>query len=274
MKGLSLAGAGTVVTGGYGKAIESEWLEVGRHTIKLSKVPGQQSLKILHLSDLHASNMVSLEFIEKAINLGLREKPDLICLTGDYITRKYNDWEGYAGVLSALPKAAPTFATLGNHDGGAWCGIHNGYEDSHNVRNLFDKSGIAHLDNATHKLELRGWKMNLVGLGDIWEKDFQPRKAFSGCDDASCVTTVLSHNPDTKDDLRPYKWNLMLSGHTHGGQVELPFFGAPIAPVKDRRFIKGLHQWDNRWLNVTKGIGNLYGIRINCRPEVSLLTLV
>ncbi|MFN7139963.1 MAG: phosphodiesterase YaeI, partial [Limisphaerales bacterium] len=193
---------------------------------------------------------------------------------GDYITRKYDDWTGYARVLSALSQAAPTFASLGNHDGGSWCGRHNGYENSNKVRELFEKSEITHLDNSTQQLNLRGWKLNMVGLGDIWEKDFQPRKAFSGCTEDACVTTVLSHNPDTKDDLRNYAWDLMLSGHTHGGQVELPFFGAPIAPVKDRRFVKGLREWENRWVYVTKGIGNLYGVRVNCRPEVSLLTLV
>lgn len=261
------------MTGVYGKAIEPGWLEVGRHTIQLGTDAARQPLKILHLSDLHASDLVSLEFIEKAIQVGLREKPDLICLTGDYITHKYDDWTGYARVLSSLSKAAPTFATLGNHDGGNWCAKHHGYDNSHLVRDLFDKSGIDHLDNASRQINLRGWSLNLVGLGDIWERDFDPCKAFRECDPRQ-VTAVLSHNPDTKDELRTYKWDLMLSGHTHGGQVELPLFGAPIVPVMDRRFVKGLHRWDNRWLNITKGIGNLYGIRFNCRPEVSVLTLV
>jgi predicted MPP superfamily phosphohydrolase len=276
LKGLGFAGIGLASTGVYGKTVESEWLEIGRQTIRLSKTPDQKALKILHLSDLHASEMVSLAFIERAIHLGLEQKPDLICLTGDYITRTYKDWDRYAKILSALPATAPTFATLGNHDGGAWCGKHiKGYSDTREVRQLLERGGIDLLDNSVRRVELQGWKLNLVGVGDIWANEFSPEKAFAKSVFASdSVTTVLSHNPDTKDQLQKYGWDLMLSGHTHGGQVCLPFIGAPVAPVKDKRFIKGLHRWDNRWIYVTKGIGNVFGVRINCRPEVSVLTLV
>jgi predicted MPP superfamily phosphohydrolase len=66
----------------------------------------------------------------------------------------------------------------------------------------------------------------------------------------------------------------MLCGHTHGGQVKLPFIGAPIVSIRDRRFGEGLRQWEGRWIYVTRGVGNLHGIRFNCPPEVSLLTVV
>jgi predicted MPP superfamily phosphohydrolase len=67
---------------------------------------------------------------------------------------------------------------------------------------------------------------------------------------------------------------LLLCGHTHGGQIRLPFVGTPFAPVRDKRFVEGLHQWDGRWMYITRGVGNLHGVRFNCPPEVSLLTLV
>ena len=275
LKSLAVAGIGSTVTGAYGKAVESQWLEVGRHTVPIGKAPRPQALKILHLSDLHASNLVSLDFIERAIRKGLELNPDVICLTGDYITRKYDQWDRYAKVLSLLPKAAPTFATLGNHDGGEWCRKIHGYGDSIEVRACLDRAGIALLDNGSLRLERRGWELNVVGMGDIWENDFRPADAFSKVTPGqNHVTIALSHNPDTKDPLKPYPWDLLLCGHTHGGQVRLPLLGAPIAPVKDRRFVKGLHLWDNRWIHITKGVGNVYGLRINCRPEVSLLTLV
>ena len=65
----------------------------------------------------------------------------------------------------------------------------------------------------------------------------------------------------------------MLCGHTHGGECDLAFFGTPFAPVKDKRYVRGLHPWKDRWIHTTKGVGSLYGVRFNCRPEVSLLTL-
>ena len=66
----------------------------------------------------------------------------------------------------------------------------------------------------------------------------------------------------------------MLCGHTHGGQCDLMFLGTPFAPVRDKRFVQGLHRWEDRWIHITRGVGNLHGMRFNCRPEVSLLTLV
>jgi uncharacterized protein len=276
LSSLGVFGIGTAATGAYGKVIGSERLEVGHHQISVSKNFAQKPLKILQLSDLHASELVSLDFIRRAIELGLSYRPDLICLTGDYITRKYDQWDPYAEVLSALPKAAPTYATLGNHDGGGWCGHHiQGYEDTEEVRKLLEKSRITLLDNSVTQLQLNGWKLNLAGLGDVWAKEFSPEKAFKNFSPSSdSATIVLSHNPDTKDELKSYPWDLLLCGHTHGGQVRLPFIGAPVTPVKDKRFVQGLHRWDKRWIHITKGVGNLYGVRINCRPEVSLLTLV
>jgi predicted MPP superfamily phosphohydrolase len=276
LSSLGVFGIGTAATGAYGKAFECEWLEVGREQISVSKNLAAKPLKILQLSDLHASHTVSLDFIERAVDLGISQRPDLICLTGDYITRKYEDWNRYAEILSKLPAAAPTYATLGNHDGGAWCGHHiKGYDDTKLVRALLDKSKIKLLDNELTQLQINNWKLNLAGLGDVWANEFLPEKTFRNfSSENSTATVVLSHNPDTKDELKNYPWDLMLCGHTHGGQVSLPFIGAPIAPVKDKRFVQGLHRWDNRWIYTTKGVGNLYGIRINCRPEVSLLTLV
>ena len=255
--------------------IESDWLDVGRYRIDTGKGKDRAPIKILHLSDLHASHFVSFDFIQQAIQLGLKEKPDLICLTGDYVTRTCNDMKGYAEVLSALSKAAPTYATLGNHDGGWYCrGKIHGYETSRNVKNLIESSHIGLLDNQASKVKVGDWNLNLVGLGDIWAREFHPEKAYNSHSSKEDPTIVLSHNPDTKDDLQKYPWDLMLSGHTHGGQVTIPLVGTPFAPVKDRRFVKGLHRWEDRWVYITRGVGNLFGVRVNCRPEVSLLTLV
>ena len=83
----------------------------------------------------------------------------------------------------------------------------------------------------------------------------------------------MSHNPDAKIHLRPLDWDLVVCGHTHGGQLRLPFLGTPFAPVADKRYVEGLHRWQERWLYVTRGVGNLHGVRFNCRPQVSVLDL-
>lgn len=114
-------------------------------------------------------------------------------------------------------------------------------------------------------------RLNLVGLGDLWAVEFAPERAFDGL--PAGPTVVLSHNPDTKDKLGKYSWELMLSGHTHGGQVVIPGVGAPWTPVQDKRYLDGLKPWGNRQIHVSRGVGNTRGIRFNCRPEVNLLTL-
>jgi predicted MPP superfamily phosphohydrolase len=271
LAGLALMGLGGAAYARYG---EPRWLDLSKHELRLRRGGPPRLLRLLHLSDFHASPEVSLAFIERAIRTGLRCEPDLICVTGDFITREFDEWDRYARTLSLLSAAAPTFGSLGNHDGGLWAAAIGGHKDVSQVRTLLTRSGIALLHNAAQSATVRDWKMQLVGLGDLWARDVSPDQAFAGLRPAADhVTIVLAHNPDTKEMLRAHPWDLMLSGHTHGGQFRMPLIGTPFAPVEDPRYVQGLHQWEGRWLHVTKGIGNVYGLRFNCRPEISLLTL-
>ena len=240
----------------------------------LGKSRSAAPLKVLQLSDLHASKYVSLDFIAKAVQLGLSLKPDLVLLTGDFITRKFDQLDRYAEILSSLSRATPCFACLGNHDGGSWAAGRHGYADTDSVRSLLTRSGVELLHNRATNLQIKGWNFRLVGLGDWWAEECEPSKAFADVGPSQDqMVVVLSHNPDTKDMLKVHSWDLLVCGHTHGGQFYLPLIGTPFAPVRDKRFVKGLHRWNDRWIHITKGVGNLLGVRFNCRPEVSLLTL-
>jgi hypothetical protein len=263
---------GSVGWTGYAGCVEPSWLDIGRHDVPMN-IPGPP-VKVLHLADFHASWCVSLDYIQEAIECGLSLKPDIVCVTGDFVTSTYADFEGYQRVLSRLPAAAPTFACLGNHDGGRWALGYHGYGDTANVRKLIRQSGIELLHNQSRIVDVRGRKIALTGLGDCYAMEADPRRAFDSSISSGAVRIVLSHNPDTKVMLEPYAWDLLLCGHTHGGQIWLPLIGAPFAPVEDKRFIAGLYRWSNRWMHITKGVGNVHGLRFNCRPEVSLLTIV
>jgi hypothetical protein len=266
--GVSFAAAGTL---GYAHFLEAEWLQKSCVTVPLSNGI-RPPIKLLHLSDLHASPVVSLRYIRQAIELGLKWEPDLICVTGDFVTGRFRDATGYADVLRLLSKSAPTFASLGNHDGGRWSGEDGGYATVAWVTDLLAHSGIELLRNRATTTRIAGREVNIVGLGDLWAEDFDARRGFVERRDGE--TILLSHNPDTKEHLGVFDWHLMLSGHTHGGQLRVPWIGAtPFAPVRDKRFVAGLNRWNDRWIHVTKGIGTVYGLRINCPPEVSFLTL-
>ncbi len=269
--GCLTAGAGVA---SWTRFLEPWWFKIAQHTVPLGL--GGEPLRLLQISDLHADPM-PLDYLRKTIRAGLAVKPDLICLTGDFITHRYDQWDEYAALLAELSAAAPTFAILGNHDGGKWAsrmGFNFGYADTKLVRAMLDTAHIHLLHNRRERLSIRGHAIDLVGVGDWWASEMDPAAAFTGWKREQGVPTVLlSHNPDTKDRLLPFTWDMMLSGHTHGGQLSLPLIGEPFAPIQDKRFVRGLYRWEERWLHISAGVGALHTARFNCRPEVSVLTL-
>lgn len=269
------SGAGLVLGGaGYARFLEPRWLKITRPTVPLVGPPGAAPLRILHLSDLHLSSEVPLAFIDEAIHRGLAEKPDLIAITGDFTTGRLAKIDAYAGVLAQLSAAAPTFACLGNHDGGPWARWPGALEGPDRVMELLRRANIACLQNECREVRIGERAVQLIGVGDLWNGMCVPAMAFRAAPArGSALRVVLNHNPDAKTLLQPYDWDLMLSGHTHGGQVRIPLVGTPFAPVEDKRYVAGLYAWEQRWLHVSCGVGNLHGVRLNCRPELSLLTV-
>ena len=263
---MSGTAAGTAVCS-YAGLVEKWRVEVTQTRIAL---PGlHRPLKLVHLSDLHLGRAISLDHLHYVADLALAAKPDLICLTGDYVD--YPDMghdPAYKDVFRRLSQAAPAFATLGNHDGSHH---HPRLEEiDHSVIRARLSSGAVHL---LHNEATQFEGLNLVGVGDLWSWEVNPERAFAQAPRAG-PTILLNHNPDAKEELRVYPWQLMLAGHTHGNQIRVPFLGRhPWAVVQDPRFIAGHYHWDNRQLHINRGIGGLAGIRINCRPEVSVLHL-
>jgi hypothetical protein len=120
---------------------------------------------------------------------------------------------------------------------------------------------------------VRDQSIRFAGVPDLWSEHLHGDLAFVDVP-ADDPAIVLAHNPDTKDRLAKQPWDLMLSGHTHGGQVVLPMLGARFVPIRDKRFVAGLKQWNGRQVYVTRGVGSIHGVRVNCRPEVTVLDLV
>jgi predicted MPP superfamily phosphohydrolase len=142
------------------------------------------------------------------------------------------------------------------------------------IRRLLLESGISVLWNSSKRISVNGASLELVGLGDYWADDTEPGKAFPSKEKTpGTPRIVLSHNPDSRELLREHAWDLMLCGHTHGGQLSLPILGTPFAPVRDHRYVYGLNPWNGRLIYTTRGVGNLHGLRFNCRPEVAILSV-
>ena len=271
--------ASTLLAGGGGSAaayarfIEPDWFEVTSKTVGLPHLT--KPLRLVHLSDLHASLDVPGALIEAGIDLAIAQKPDLVAITGDFRTRDIPDPAGYTRILAKLTAAAPVFACLGNHDGHIDPRHGTVHRFARALLTALKDAGIHLLHNAAETVDIGGQRLRIAGIGDLWTREHWPDAALTPRRPEALPVLVLDHNPDGKDELRPYDWDLLCCGHTHGGQFRIPVVNwAPYAPVNDRRFIEGLHRWQGRYLHVTRSVGNLRGLRFCCRPEVSLLKLV
>lgn len=268
--GAALAGAGS---GLYARWGEPHWLAISRHTVPLGD-GARPPLRLVQLSDFHASPVVSFEFIARSVALALAEQPDAIALTGDFFTNEIADDARLVETLRPLAATAPTFACLGNHDGGPWTRSAGGYASIEPVLEVLRAAGIVCLHNDAREIALRGQSVQFVGVGDLWSGMCEPGAAFARTPPRREARRILlNHNPDAKDLLRRFDWDLVLCGHTHGGQLRLPVIGSPFAPVRDKRFVRDLHRWENRWLHVSAGVGNLHGVRFGCRPEINVLEI-
>lgn len=253
--------------------IEPDWFELTTKQIRLPHLT--QPVRLLHLSDFHASRDVPFSLIEKAIKQALQQNYDLVCLTGDFITDHLEDPASYRRILRKLSEHAPTVACPGNHDGGQWAGSTYGYNDLKVVQKLLQDSQIRLLINQQVDIRIREQTLSIVGLGDLWSKELHPERVLDSPGSRDQPLVVLAHNPDSKEDLKDYDWDLMLCGHTHGGQLVVPLIDyRPFLPIRDARFAEGLHNWAGRQIHVTRGVGNLHGMRFNCRPEISVLELI
>jgi predicted MPP superfamily phosphohydrolase len=272
---LAAGGAG-LSAAAYARCAEPTWLEVSEIPIAPAIFPAPRGLRILHLSDLHFGPHVSMELIERAVELGLAQRPDLIALTGDFVTGRLREAAAYAAVLRRLSAAAPTFACLGNHDAIVADGPIGEVARTAAVMGMLRAAQVDVLVNETREVAVRGGRLRVSGLGDLWTGQNHPARCLTpigGSGREPLAHLLLNHNPDARVAAMPYQWDLMLCGHTHGGQVGVPWVSERLAPVRDKSHIEGLRKREGRLIYITRGVGSLYGVRFWCRPQVSLLVV-
>ncbi len=249
---------------GYMHYLEPGWLELTHHRLAFFKEKAAP-FKILFLADLHYSRFVPLSLISDAIALGVAQKPDLILLGGDYVLFDMPlNFSAFSDVLSQLAECAPTYACFGNHDRPV------GTQKNRLIGEALKSAGITVLFNQATVIATHKRQFELAGTGDLWAGQCKPPPAG----EVHIPRLILAHNPDSKDVMHDEPWDLMLCGHTHGGQLRIPFVGEPFAPVEDKRYVAGLNAYGKRQIYTTRGVGSLYGLRLNCRPEVTMLELV
>ena len=277
-KFLKLCAGGAVggvaaVTLGHG-IYETEMLAVRHLQIHLPHLPAPfAGTKIAFLSDFHHSQVVPRSYLEKVVATANSHDADYIVLGGDYVTAgwKYPLFHGNRyikpcfEILAKLRARAGRFAVTGNHDTAAGLG---------EINSAMAAAGIENLSNRGVWLERNGTRLRLCGVGDLMTQSHNLPAALGDASTRDAVILV-THNPDYAEHLNDPRVGLMLSGHTHGGQVVLPFVGAPVNPVRyGQKYLYGLVQAPHTQVYVTRGIGVLpIPIRVNCPPEIAVLTL-
>jgi len=259
----------------YGRHVEPTWLERTHHSIPVPDLsPSLQGLRIVHLTDIHCGSHITDEFLDEAIELAQAQNPDLIAITGDFVHKGYKHVERAARLVGRLSAPMGVFAVLGNHDFSVRnaLGIRR-YPALHRaIADALTAQGIRVLRNETLTLEREGAPLNLCGLDDLWSRECDPDRAMQSLSpDVPCV--VLAHNPLTVDIMKSHRWDLMLSGHTHGGQVDWPGLGRVVLGRNAKRLAAGLYQIRSSSLYVNRGVGYGFRFRFQVRPEVAVLTL-
>ncbi|MBA3296862.1 MAG: metallophosphoesterase [Acidobacteria bacterium] len=263
LRGLAAAGVGTVAgTVDHGYVYQRHHIGLTRETIRVSGLSDDLSgLRIGFLSDLHRSEMVSHEMAETAVRVLMAERPDLIVLGGDYVTWGGGRNRRFVGAAAEAlaPLAAPhgVFAILGNHD------------DDRDMPAALTARGVVVLRDARTRLTIRGETLDLAGIRFWTRRAGDIASVIRG---ASPNLILLAHTPSRLPEAVSLGIPLMLSGHTHGGQIVLPGLGA----IGAREFpvVAGSARREGTAVFVSRGVGTVYiPIRLNCPPEVALLTL-
>jgi predicted MPP superfamily phosphohydrolase len=264
---LAAAAAGAGALAAYGFLVEPRWLQVTRPRIHARNLPpALEGLRIALLTDMHASRG-SLAVLRRACELAMRERPDLIALTGDFAADDAPNFRAVLDALSGLHAPLGVFAVPGNHD------YTVGIDTWH--REVGAHPLIQDMTNRAVMVDVKGARLCIAGVDDYTYGE--PSLAELPAPEARDFTILLAHDPDQgersrRDDDRV---DLVLSGHTHGGQVRLPVVGALFNPaVFEGLYEQGLRRRPWTQVYVSRGVGTVHlAVRFLCRPEVAILAL-
>lgn len=258
---------GSAAAASYG-LYEAGWVEVVRPVLSLPMLPQVfDGLTIAFLTDIHYGPFTSLEYVASVVRTALALRPDLVLLGGDYSLKDGKYIRPCFEVLSGLRAPLGVFGVLGNHD--YWHGLDE-------TKAGFHAAGITELTNDGVWLTRgRGRdRFRLAGVDDYWMGKPHVERALG---DATCADAclLLSHNPDVAEKMRDPRVGLVLSGHTHGGQVVFPSAGAPFVPSNyGSKYLHGVCRAPHTTVYVSRGLGcSGIPVRVGSRPELTLVTL-
>lgn len=253
----------------YAKYIEPYLLSFTQHTLKSPLIPkGFHGMKILQFSDLHLGYYFSLQHLSQIVSKINAEKPDIVLFTGDLIDdyQTYTEASFVASILKNIQAPFGKFSIYGNHD-------HGGYGTEY-YDHIMRESGFELLQNSEKRIRLLdNSEISIFGLDDMLLGKPKIAETLQHAKQ-NIYTIVLVHEPDIAPQIATYPINLQLSGHSHGGQVQIPFLGAIITPSLAKEYIEGFYSIQGLTLYVNRGIGRTrVPFRFMSKPEITLFIL-
>jgi len=251
---------------------EPHWLEIVDIDLALPRLPAAFSgFRILQLSDIHIGGWMNRERLKHIVDVIQSQKADLIVMTGDYVLG--HAWtehleqvaDDFILEISRLTQDHEVLAVLGNHDH---------WTDALRVRDMLTHSGVIELNNKVYSLRRDVAELHIAGVDDIWEQKDRLDDVHRILPETGAAI-LLAHEPDFADkSARNGRFDLQLSGHSHGGQVVIPFWGPPILPYLGQKYPSGLYKVRDMWQYTNRGVGMIEpSVRFNCRPEITIFTL-
>lgn len=231
--------------------------------------PAFDGYRIVQISDIHMGRWMTRERLESVVDQVNAQNADLIVITGDFVTKRVEAY--HTDLVEPLSRLHSVDGVIGIH------GNHDFYttQTAHNVAEVMQESGIIDVNNAVHTLRRGDAALHIAGVDDVVARQARLDLTLAQLPDDDSCAILLAHEPDFIDiAAATNRFDLQLSGHTHGGQVRIPYLRAMVLPRHGRYYIEGLHRIYGMWLYVNRGIGMVtLPLRFNCPPEITVLTL-
>lgn len=265
---------GVVIAGGaaWGYFIEPAAPQVEIVSLRLPRLASAFSgMRIAQISDIHMGGWMNTERLTHVVELMTEQNPDILLLTGDFLighnfdSNSEQQLQELINVLAPVTRTVPTFGILGNHD--YWT-------DHRAVREMLVSCGVQELSNSVFTLSRGNETLHICGVDDVWEGHARLDEVIDGLKDDSAAI-LLAHEPDFADvSAETSRFDLQVSGHSHGGQIVLPFIGPPILPHLGQKYPSGLYQVENMLQYTNRGVGMArLPVRFNCPPEITIFHL-
>jgi uncharacterized protein len=250
---------------GYVKFIEPNWVAVTQVPVSIPNLaPALVGYRIVQITDIHADSWMTPDRLSRIVDLINQQKPDLVALTGDYVTKEPEKYAGYLMALRALKPQDQVVAVLGNHD--EWT-------DPQMISQILRGANVNLLENQVYQVKRGQATLAIGGLGDVWAGKDRLNQVIAQLP-ASKPAVLLVHEPDFADaSAATGRFGLQLSGHSHGGQVVVPWMKR-VLPFLAKKYPAGKYQVGSMTQYTSRGVGMASPrVRFNCRPEVTVLTL-